>query len=266
MSKDRKTESPELPYALRDKRKLGEKEKFDFACHAGLACFTKCCSDINIMLTPLDVLGLARRLGVSTGDFLQEYTLTPITKDLHLPVVLLRMNDEEDKCCPLLGAEGCTVYAERPWACRMYPLGMALPPARAGQKPEPVYLLFEDDFCEGTRQDGSWSVDEWRENQGVVEREELESGFTDIVSHPWFIGGRQLDVKRMDMFYTACYDLDAFRRFIFDSSFLERFELEQFLIDKLRTSDEELLRFSFRWLRFALFAEPTMQVREDAPM
>jgi uncharacterized protein len=266
MSEDRKTESPELPYALRDKRKLGKDEKFDFACHAGLACFTKCCSDINIMLTPLDVLGLARHLGVSTSDFLQEHTLTPITKDLHLPVVLLRMNDDQEKHCPFLGEEGCTVYDMRPWACRMYPLGMALPPARAGQKTEPIYFLFEDDFCEGTHQKGAWSVDGWRENQKVIGREELERGFTEIVSHPWFIGGRQLDARRMNMFYTACYDLDSFRRFVFETSFTSRFELEQDLLDKLRTSDEELLRFSFRWLHFALFAEPTMKVREEAPM
>ncbi|MFH1129908.1 MAG: YkgJ family cysteine cluster protein, partial [Pseudomonadota bacterium] len=103
----------------------------------------------------------------------------------------------------------------------------------------------------------------WRNNQGVIEREELELGFREIVSHPWFIGGRQLDPKRMDLFFTACYDLDTFRRFIFSSSFLQRFILEEDLIEQLRNDDEALLRFGFLWLRFALFKEPTMTVRES---
>ena len=77
---------------------------------------------------------LARRLGITTSEFLDEYTITPITKDLHLPVVMLKMGDDPDKKCTLLGEEGCTVYDVRPWPCRMYPIGMALPPARAQRR------------------------------------------------------------------------------------------------------------------------------------
>jgi hypothetical protein len=93
----------------------------------------------------------------------------------------------------------------------------------------------------------------------------MEAGYRGIVSHPWFIGGRQLDPKRMEIFHTACYDLDKFRDFVFDSTFLSRFELEDSLVATLRDDDMALLRFAFRWLRFALFAEPTMKVREGAP-
>ena len=35
------------------------------------------------------------------------------------------------------------------------------------------------------------------------------------------------------------------------------------LIEELREDDEALLRFAFRWLRFALFGEPTMKPREQ---
>ena len=66
------------------------------------------------------------------------------------------------------------------------------------------------------------------------------------------------------MFYTACYDLDTFRTFIFESSFRERFDIEPEGLEELRTNDEALLRFAFKWLRFAIFAEPTMKVREEA--
>jgi hypothetical protein len=68
----------------------------------------------------------------------------------------------------------------------------------------------------------------------------------------------------MEMFFMACYDLDAFRRFVFESSFVKRFALAPELLERLRHDDMELLRFAFRWLRYCLFGEPTMAPRESA--
>jgi Fe-S-cluster containining protein len=254
-----------LPEALSNQRRLEAGGRFRFGCHPELPCFTNCCADVNILLTPMDVLSLSRRLGITTGEFIARHTLTPVTKDLHLPVLMLRMGEEPQRRCLFAGDAGCDVYQDRPWSCRMYPVGMALPPARAGEEPQPVYFLFEDDFCKGRTEPKEWTVDQWRTDQGVAAREEMEAGYRGIVSHPWFIGGRQLDPKRMEIFHTACYDLDKFRDFVFDSTFLSRFELEDSLVATLRDDDLALLRFAFRWLRFALFAEPTMKVREGAP-
>lgn len=248
---------------MRDKRILTKDEGFNFACHSGLKCFTDCCGDVNIILTPADVLKLSRRLGISTTEFLAKHTLTPITKDLHLPVPILKMNDD-DKRCPFLKSEGCGVYEDRPWSCRMYPLGMGIPPARAGEQPEPVYFLFEDDFCHGRQESTGWTVNQWLEDQGIVQRDALDEGFRSVVSHPWFIGGRQLDPKRIEMFHMAFYDLDRFHAFVFESSFLNRFDLDDELVEKIREDDEALLAFAAQWLRFALFAEPTLKVRESA--
>ncbi len=146
----------------------------------------------------------------------------------------------------------------------MYPLGMAIPPARAGVEPEPISFLFEDDFCEGRGEEQEQTAESWKADQGVSEQEELETGFREIVSHPWFIGGRTLDPKRMHMFYTACYNLDSFRTFVFESSFCDRFDIQPEALEALKTNDEALLRFAFQWLRFALFAEPTLKVKEAA--
>ena len=250
---------------MQDKKQLGAEDTFCFGCHKGLPCFTDCCADINILLTPLDVLGMARRLEMTTGEFIVKHTLTPITKELHLPVKMLKMGDDEAKRCSFVGEDGCTIYEHRPWSCRMYPLGMGLPPARAGEEPEPVYFLFEDDFCRGRGEKTEWQVQQWRDDQGVPAREALERGFRDIVSHPFFIGGtRQLDPRQIEMFDMACYDLDRFREFIFESTFLKRFEIDDETAEQLRSDDEALLEFAFRWLRFAMFGEPTMKTREGA--
>jgi len=256
--------SVEEPEVLRDKRKLAADERFSFSCHSALPCFNRCCADVNIVLTPLDVLRLARRLGITTTEFLEKHALVPITKKLEVPVVMLKMGEEPEKKCDFVGPQGCTVYDERPWACRMYPVGMAIPPARAGVEPEPVFFLLEDDFCKGHGESKTWTVEQWRSDQGVREHEDLETEFKALVSHPWFIGGRRLDPRRMEMFFTACYDLDKFRSFVFDSTFLQRFALEPELVEQLRSDDLALLRFGSRWLRFALFAEPTMTPRDDA--
>lgn len=256
-----------LPYALRDQRVLGPEETFRFGCHPGMRCFTRCCGDVNIVLTPVDVLKLSRRLGLRTDEFLDRHTLTPITRELHLPVLLLRMEEGSDKRCPFLGADpqGCTVYDDRPWACRMYPLGMGVPPAKAGVAPTPVTFLFEDDFCDGRGEATDWTVARWLDDQGLSVREELEQGFREIVAHPWFIGGtRTLDPRRIEMFHMAFYNLDKFRDFLFGSSFLKRFALEEAFVDALRRDDLALLRFAPRWLRFAMFGEPTLQLRPAA--
>jgi Fe-S-cluster containining protein len=255
------TMTTQMPEILRQQQQLGPDDSFCFKCHPGRPCFGDCCGDVNILLTPVDVLRLARRLGITTREFLDSHTLMPITKDLHLPVVLLRMGNDPGRRCPFVNAKGCSVYEDRPWACRMYPLGMALPPARAGVTPEPVYFVFKEDFCRGGDDQSAWTAKAWRADQDLDARDALEAGFQEIVSHPWFIGGRQLDPRRMDMYFTACYDLDTFRGLILSPSFLRRFELEEGLVAQLAQDDEALLRFAFRWLRFALFAEPTMRVR-----
>ena len=254
-----------LPEPLRGKRLLGPDSTFCFECQPQLACFTRCCTDVNIVLTPADVLALSRRTGLTTRQFLDRHTLTPITKELHLPVVMLRMDKERENRCPFVGEQGCTVYQARPWACRMYPVGMGLPPARPGVEPQPTHFLFEDDFCHGRGETRTWTVDSWQRDQGLPEREDLEKGFRELVGHPWFIGGRQLDPKRLEMFFMAAYDLDTFREFVFSTTFLKRFELDDGLVEEIRRHDRALLRFAFRWLRFALFGEPTMARRAAAP-
>jgi Fe-S-cluster containining protein len=253
-----------VPEALQGRRPLSPRSSFCFDCRPDVSCFTNCCSDVNIVLTPADVLALARRTGLTTREFLDRHTLMPITKELHLPVVMLRMGDAPEKRCPFVGEKGCSVYEARPWACRMYPVGMALPPARPGVAPEPAYYLFEDDFCHGREESRTWTVESWQHDQKIPEREELEQGFRDLVGHPWFIGGRQLDTRRIELFFMAAYDLDTFREFIFTTTFVQRFDLDDALVEALRTDDHALLRFGFRWLRFALFGEPTVQRRAPA--
>ena len=96
--------------------------KFSFACHPGVPCFTQCCSDLNLALTPYDVLRLKNGLGISSGEFLDRYTADDVKHNCGLPVLMFRMNTDSKRTCQLLGSGGCTVYEDRPGACRLYPV------------------------------------------------------------------------------------------------------------------------------------------------
>ena len=75
----------------------------------------------------------------------------------------------------------------------------------------------------------------------------------------FFEEGGTLSPEKMHMFHTACYDLDKFREFLFESTLLKRFDVDEDFVEEIRYSDEGLLRFAFLWLRFSLFGEPTMK-------
>jgi len=65
----------------------------------------------------------------------------------------------------------------------------------------------------------------------------------------------------MDMFHMACYDIDRFRRFVFETRFLELFDVDEERIAAMRSDDVELLEFAMQWLRFSLFRDRTMKIK-----
>jgi hypothetical protein len=50
-------------------------KNIQFRCRKGIACWNACCSNIDISLTPYDILRLKRRLGLASAQFLQQYTV-----------------------------------------------------------------------------------------------------------------------------------------------------------------------------------------------
>ncbi len=250
---------------LEDYPRMSENDKFKFSCRPGVSCFNNCCGDVNIFLTPYDILRLKNRLGISSDEFLDEYTLTPIDKNQNYPVILLKMQENENKTCHFVSEKGCTVYEDRPWACRYYPVGLASPKEDDKKDDEDFFFILREDICQGFDEgDQEWTIAEWRRDQGLEKYDEFGRLFKEITLHDYFDRGKQLDVPRMELFHMACYNLDKFRDFIFSSTFLKRFDLEEGLLDKIKNDDEELLRFGFRWLKFALFAEKTIKIKPEA--
>lgn len=250
---------------LADQPRLGLDDRFTFGCHPGVSCFNVCCRDVNIVLTPYDVLRLKTRLRMTSGEFLERHTVLPFTQDQLFPIPFLKMNDDAEKRCPFVAEAGCTVYRDRPWPCRMYPLGHAT--NRTTERPigEEFWFLVREDHCRGHEGGREWTVREWMADQGTEPYDRMGEFYRDLTLHENFVVRRQqLTPPQMDMFYMALYDTDRFRRFVFESSFLQRFVVQEDRVERMRSDDEELLEFGFLWLRFALFGERTMKVRPEA--
>jgi Fe-S-cluster containining protein len=250
---------------LKDSPRLGPDDRFRFACRPGISCFNQCCADVNIFLSPYDVLRLKKRLGMTSTDFLEKYALLPLQKDMKTPVVVLRMNDDERKTCPFLTSEGCGVYSDRPWPCRMYPVGLASQrDTPDGWRGDRFYFLLQDELCKGFDEPREWTIREWLEDQGVEEYDWWGEGYKELTLHKYFEDSDNfLTPEKMHMLYTACYDLDKFREFVFGSTLLQRFEVDEDFVGAIRRDDDELLRFAFLWLRFSLFGEKTMKVKAE---
>ncbi len=245
--------------------KLTEKDTFQFTCEKGHSCFNKCCTDVNIFLTPYDVIRLKQHLNLESGDFLAKYTISPFTKDQKLPVLILKLLDDDKKTCPFVTKEGCSVYENRPWSCRMYPLGLASQKVRSEDVGNEYYFLQKDDFCEGVKMDKEWTVLKWMDDQSVKEYEEYSTLYREILLHKYFEKGQELGPDKMDMFHMVFYNIDKFREFIFSSTFLNRFEVSEEEIERYEKDDLELLKFGVQWLKLCLFSERTIPLRGEVP-
>ena len=82
---------------------------FSFSCAQCL----RCCRHKKIQVNPYEIARLAANRGLSTTDFIDNFTHDGGTV----------LNWEDDGACVFLNAKGCGVHPDRPLVCRLYPLG-----------------------------------------------------------------------------------------------------------------------------------------------
>ncbi len=243
---------------------LGPDNRFKFKCHKGVECFTKCCRGIHIVLTPYDIIRLKNRLQLSSDEFLAIYTEPQILEKTDLPVVTLKLLDDEQRSCPFVKDEGCMVYEDRPSTCRYYPLGVATLNYREGSDDSGFYFFVNEPHCRGFEEDHVWTVREWRSNQGVDYHDEINAAWTELVVRKRsFPPNMKWTEQTKQMFFTASYNIDKFKRFVFDSTFLSRYQIDSETRQQIRQDEIELLRFGMRWLRWLLFKEGDFEVRAE---
>jgi Fe-S-cluster containining protein len=246
---------------LRSLTVLTPENYFQFKCHQNLDCFTRCCRDITVFLTPYDVLRMKKGLNILSEDFLADYTMTMIG-DTGLPVVVLKMRNDAKKSCPFVTRRGCMIYPHRPWSCRIYPLQPESTKIteKAGRE---YYSVMNIPFCFGFAEDNVQTVEAWIEEQGIPIYQEMEAPFKKITTNEFLVHHQVTNKKIQEMYYMACYDLDRFRSFILESTFLDRFEMEPEVVEKIKEDDIELYHFAMKWLEYGLLGQHVLKVKPD---
>lgn len=245
--------------------KLNLDSKFKFKCHKNVKCFTKCCRGINIVLTPYDIIRLKNRLQLSSEEFLVLYTEPQLLEKTDLPVVTLKLMDDDIKSCPYVTDNGCIVYEDRPTTCRYYPFGVASLSHKAKNKDDGFYFFVHEPHCLGFEEEKEWAIREWRKDQGVDIHDDINADWTDlIVRKRSFPPNLKLTEESKKIFFLASYNIDKFRQFVFESSFLNRYDIDNATIEKIREDEIALLEFGFKWLKNVLFKEGIFNLKKGA--
>jgi len=239
-----------LPMMPRNLRRVDDDEKFAFACHRELRCFTDCCRDLELALTPYDVLRLKNGLGIDSGLFLERYVIIEKEEEDVFPRLYLTMVDDGRASCVFVNKDGCTVYADRPGACRAYPMG------RASMRKEDdglqeFYVLLNEDHCKGFEEERRQTPPEYSSDQGLNDYNAMNDILVPLLQHDRIRQGMRLSEEQAQLFVLCLFDLDAFRAGLLEKTLSptpSKAELEGGLKD-----DPELLRYGVDWLRNRFF-------------
>ncbi len=242
-----------------------ENHVIKFRCYKGIECFNACCQNIDIMLTPYDILRLKQRLGISSTEFLAKYTY-PFEFNKNSIAGVKFKPVEGGTACQFMNEEGCSVYEDRPTACRYYPVGL-LSLRRAGENVDTAsYALVQEDHCKGHLEEREITIKDYRKEQQVEEYDEHGRAWRQLILKMKSAGPSigTLSKKSLQLFFMACYDLDRFREFVKSEGFQTTFDIDEATRQSLNEDDLALLKFGDRLIRQVMFGEETIPRKADA--
>jgi Fe-S-cluster containining protein len=246
--------------------KMGLNSQLKFRCHPKVSCFTACCGNINIILTPYDIWRIRKPLNLSADEFLLRFTVPTYLEKTDMPGVKIHL-DAEGRC-PFVTPEGCTIYPYRPTTCRYYPVGMSFfHEAAEGGTSEEFYFLVKEPHCKGHEEEQTMTIREWRADQGIDESDEMNKEWMELVMRRKSFGQQAtLSEAAQKIFFMTSTDLDKFRNFVFNSSFLSIYDIDQTTLDVIKTDDIALLKFSFKYLASSLFGTNDLKIKSEKIM
>jgi hypothetical protein len=219
-------------------RRLGDNETFRFSCHPQVACFTDCCRQLDLALSPYDVLRLRLALDISGAEFLDRYAIVEKSDEDTFPLVFLAMVDDGQARCPFVTEKGCSVYQDRPGACRTYPVGRGAY-LDDNKQPAALFVLLNEPHCQGFENGPEVSINDWLADQELATYNEFNDLLMTVLHHRRIKEGFRPDDRQQERYLNVLYHLDAFR--------------QESGADK-NIADQELLRTAVRLLHDELFS------------
>jgi Fe-S-cluster containining protein len=252
-------QSPVVPATLEGSAPL------QFQCRKGIACWNACCSNIDIALTPVDIVRLKQRLSLSSSEFLQRYTVPYEMEQAGIAGVKLRPVDGGTACRFMTDA-GCGVYEDRPTACRYYPVALLSMRRQDEAVDRRYFAIVREDHCLGHAEPRTQTIDEYRDEQGVSAYDEAARGWHQLILKRKSSGPAigKPSKRSLELFFMTCYDVDRFRSFVASEGFSQMFELPDEELREALVDDVALLQFGYRFLRQVLFGEMTIPMRADS--
>lgn len=233
-----------------------------FHCHPGVSCFNICCKAADVTLAPYDILRLKKRLGMTSSEFLDKHTV-PFAVDGHgLPGVKLRTDD--NKACLFLRENGCSVYEDRPAACRYYGLGVLSHRAEGSAEDVQYYFRNQEAHCQGWHTEQTITIHDYRQQQGTPEYDAINREWMQLMLKKKSAGPSigKPDPLSFQLYFMASFDIDRFRRFVESPQFAKVYLLSDATREELK-DDVALQKFAFRLLRQVLFNEQTIPTHEN---
>lgn len=253
------------PFSAIQPQGLSPDALIQFDCHPGVRCYNACCRQIDIQLTPYDIIRLKRRLGLSASQFVAGYTM-PFEMDHHgMPGLKLAMKPGS-QCCVFLEEKGCSVYEDRPVACRYYALGRMVMRKKDASKIEDIYFVVRESHCKGHFEPVERTVREYLDQQGVAEYERANREWMDIIIRKRSAGPAigAPSARSLQLFDMCSYDIDGFRQFVCSRGFRDVFDIPEAEMSEMLSSDVNLLAFGMRFLKQVLFGENSLRIKEGA--
>ena len=102
------------------KEPLGPDDTFSFRCDQ---CGDCCRNRRDILLSPLDLCRISQALNKPLRDVLKDYGDLYLGEDSMIPVVALKMREDNGRC-PFQRPDGrCSIQSFKPAVCALFPLG-----------------------------------------------------------------------------------------------------------------------------------------------
>ncbi|MBT8346061.1 MAG: YkgJ family cysteine cluster protein [Desulfofustis sp.] len=222
-------------------------EMFSFLCHNRVSCFTLCCRELELALTPYDVLRLRLATGLNSAELHERYIIEELASEDTFPRFYLTMVDDGQASCVFVNDEGCSIYPHRPGACRTYPLGRGTT-REQGQISE-QFVLLREPHCKGFKEKTVQTPKSFMQSQELAPFNLFNDRLTVIIQHPKIQAGLRLSSAQLDLYKLALYDLDTFRAQLADNLI----EPPLAVPDSVYEEDDTLLEFGLDFIEKLFF-------------
>lgn len=233
---------------------MSASEKFRFSCGPDSPCFNRCCAQLNLPLTPYDVLRLRHNLALSGKEFLHLFSRKHTDGETGFPVFFLRMIESVDAPCSFVTPAGCSVYGDRPGACRSYPLGRGAKMGREGICER--FFMVREEHCRGFDAGPEYTPSQWFVAEGMEKYIHYNDKYMRLLSMAK-ASGKPLDGRFSGMAVLALWQMDDFRQFLEKVNLLAQVEgpaceNPELMADSV-AGDEALLDLGMAWLELLMF-------------